>query len=405
MTGNIQFSNYPWLVQSLDKNNNHVMDELKVDPQVQEKVDTNRDGQISRQELTSALQNDLVEIRQGTITASKGGQIFTHGLETLKNVHITASRSWGHVFAPSFFSDDTLAERYDKLVASNRAYISAIDRQESALRAIRDMTAHSTDATSRALHIQADTALRSASWRTWSGTFQNLLSLGNSSDTGTVRQMEIANTHFQAAYETLNTTLRSIAEQTRDLPDVQASLKATDASIARAFSNLTAIENAGISAQDVSHKLEQQAQEKQAQATGRTAPFAGVGAGIGAIAGAALGYFAGGRNLKSAGIGAGIGLAASAGIGALIGHSIDRKYIGAAEDLRKLSADVRSYNPTAEKNKLLSETQNTYQVMLEASETHDLDNARVHTNQLRSIHSRVIPIEQQSARILGAYRQ
>ena len=131
-------------------------------------------------------------------------------------------------------------------------------------------------------------------------------------------------TNFQAAFETLNTTLRSIAEQTKDLPDVQSAMKATDGSIAKAFNNISAIEKATVSAQDVGSKLDRLADEQQAQATGRTTPFAGVGAGIGAVAGAAIGYFAGGKNIKSAGIGAGVGLAASAGIGALIGHSIGR---------------------------------------------------------------------------------
>jgi len=405
MAGSIQFSNQQWLTRALDKNNNNIMDELKVDPRVKDKVDTDKDGQISRSELTSALQNDAVEISQGTITESKGMQIFTNGLETLKNVHATATNSWGHVFTPTFFQDDTLPERYNKLVDSNRAYTSAISRQESALRSVRDMTAHASDATSRALNIQASTALNSASWRTWTGTFQDLLSMGNSSDEGTVRQMEMANTNFQAAFETLNTTLRSIAEQTKDLPDVQSAMKATDGSIAKAFNNISAIEKATVSAQDVGSKLDRLADEQQAQATGRTTPFAGVGAGIGAVAGAAIGYFAGGKNIKSAGIGAGVGLAASAGIGALIGHSIDMKYIGAADDLRKLSGEVRSYNPEAEKGKLLNETQNTYNTILEAREHHDLDNARVSTNNLRSIQSRVSPVEQQSARILGAYQK
>jgi hypothetical protein len=405
MTGSIQFSNQQWLARSLDKNNNNIMDELKVDPRVKEKVDTDKDGQISRAELTSALQSDSVEVSQGTITESKGIQIYTNGLETLKNIHTTASNSWGHVFTPTFFQDDTLPERYNKLVDSNRAYTSAIDRQESALRSIRDMTANSPDATSRALHIQADTTLRSASWRTWTGTFQNLLSMGNSSDEGTVRQMEMANTNFQAAFETLNNTMRSIADQTKNLPDVQAALKGTDSSISKAFSNVTAIENATISAQDVGSKLDKLADQQQAQATGRTAPYAGVGAGIGAIAGAAIGFFAGGKNIKAAGIGAGVGLAASAGIGAMIGSSIDKKYIGEAEGLRKLSSEVRSYNPEAAKGKLLDETLNTYNAMLEAREHHDLDNAQVSANNFRSIQSRVSPIEAQSERVLGAYRK
>jgi hypothetical protein len=405
MTGSIQFSNQQWLVRSLDKNNNNVMDELKLDPRVKDKVDTDKNGEVSRNELTSALQSDAVEINQGVITESKGIQIYTKGLETLKNVHTTASNSWGHVFTPSFFQDDTLGERYNKLVDSNRAYTSAIDRQESALRSIRDMTANAPDATSRALHIQADTTLRSASWRTWTGTFQNLLAMGNSSDEHTVRQMEMANTNFQAAFETLNNTMRSIADQTKNLPDVQAALKATDNSISKAFSNITQIENASISAQDVGSKLDKLADETQAKATGRTTPYAGVGAGIGAVAGAAIGFFAGGKNIKAAGIGAGVGLAASAGIGALIGSSIDSKYKGAADDLRNLSSEVRSYNPAAEKGKLLDETQKTYGAMLEAREHHDLDNAQVSANNFRSIQSRVAPVEKQSERILGAYKK
>ena len=158
--GNIQFSNQQWLVRSLDKNNNNVMDELQVDPRVKEKVDSDRNGSISRTELTTALQNDAVEISGGVIRENRGVQLFTNGLETLKNVHATATHSWGHVFTPTLMQDDTLPERYNKLVDSNRAYASAISRQESALRSIRDMTAGATDATSRALNIQADTALR-----------------------------------------------------------------------------------------------------------------------------------------------------------------------------------------------------------------------------------------------------
>jgi hypothetical protein len=403
--GNIQFSNQQWLVRSLDKNNNNVMDELQVDPRVKEKVDSDRNGSISRTELTTALQNDAVEISGGVIRENRGVQLFTNGLETLKNVHATATHSWGHVFTPTLMQDDTLPERYNKLVDSNRAYASAISRQESALRSIRDMTAGATDATSRALNIQADTALRSASWRTWTGTFQDLLATGHSSDTGTVRQMEMANTHFQAAYETLNTTLRSMASQTRDLPDVKAAFKDADGSLNRAFNNITQIEQASVSAQDVGSKLDRLADQQQAQATGRTAPYAGVGAGLGAVAGAALGFFAGGRSLKSAGIGAGIGLAASAGVGALIGRGIDMKYIGAASDLRQLSNDVRAYNPEAEKRKLLPETEKTYNAILEARQHHDLDNARVTTNELNSVKNRVAPVEQQSARILEAYRK
>ncbi|PIW50137.1 hypothetical protein COW20_03440, partial [bacterium (Candidatus Blackallbacteria) CG13_big_fil_rev_8_21_14_2_50_49_14] len=214
----------------------------------------------------------------------------------------------------------------------------------------------------------------------------------------------MANTNFQAAFETLNTTLRSIAEQTKDLPDVQSALKATDGSISRAFSNIESVQNFSVSAQDIGSKLNRIADNKQAQATGRAMPYGGIGSGIGAVAGAAIGFFAGGKNIKSAAIGAGVGMAASFGVGALIGHSIDKKYLGEAEGLRQLSNEVKSYNPEAEKGKLMSETQKTYGVLLEAREHHDLDNARVSTNELNAVQGRVKPVEAQSARILNAYQ-
>lgn len=404
MAGNINFSNHQWLVKSFDANNNGVMDELKVDPKVQGKVDTDNDGQVSRQELTSALQSDAVEINQGVITENKGKNIFIHGLETLKNVRATASNSWGHVFTPSMFADDTVEERYSKLTDSNRAYSSAISRQESALRSIRDMTANATDATSKALHIQAKTALNSATWRTWTGTFQDLLNNGYATESN-VQQMQMANTNFQAAFETLNATLRSIAEQTKDLPDVQGAINATDKSISNAFGHIGAIENSAISAQDVHTKLNAQADQVQAQSGGRTGLWGGIGLGIGVVGGAAIGYFAGGQNLKNAGIGAAAGAALVGGGGALAGHMKDQSLLGEAKSLRDLANDVTAYNPQAAKGKLTAETQSLYKQMLVSRDTHDLDNARVNTNEINKIKGSVAPVEAEAARISAAYKK
>lgn len=403
MAGNINFSNHQWLVKSFDSNKNNVMDELQVDDRAGARIDSDRNGQISAEELTAGLRSDAVEINQGRIVESKGTQIFVHGLETLKNVHSTASNSWGNVWAPSFFQDDTTQERYTKLIDSNRAYGSAVTSQESALRSIRDMTANSSDATSKALHIQAKTALNAATWRTWMSVIQQIGDSGFASESN-VSQMQQANANMQAAYETLNATLRSIAEQTKDLPDVQGAIKATDGSISNAFSNVQAIKRDSQSKNDVSTKLNRIADDKQAQATGRTLPWGGVGAGIGAVAGAAIGYFAGGQDVKKAMIGAGIGLAVGGGGGALAGHMKDQAFLGEAKSLRALAGDVTRYNPDAAESQLVKETQNMYGEVLKARETHDLDNARVNTNSLNTIRGRVAPVEQESARILSAYR-
>lgn len=402
--GNITLSNHQWLVKSFDTNNNGMMDELRADDRIMEKVDADRDGKISQGELVAALQADKVEISQGQIVDNKGSKIFVNGLETLKNVHATARNSWGNVWTPTLYSDDSLEQRYNQLIDSNRAYGSAVSRQESALRAIRDMTAGATDATSRALHIQAKTALQSASWRTWMSVIDRLGNNGLANESN-LNQLQQANTHLQAAYETLNNTLRSIAEQTRDLPDVHAAIKATDSSIANAFANIQAIRTAPQSPQQVQGRLNQLADASEAESGGRALNWGGIAAGVGAVGGGLIGFFAGGKNVKSAAIGAGVGAAVAGGGGALAGHLRDQAYLAEAKSLRALAQDVTAYNPAAAEARLLPETQNLYNGVLKARESHDLDNARVNTHQINAIQQRVNPVANEAARILGAYRK
>lgn len=402
--GNITLSNHQWLVKSFDTNNNGTMDELKADARIMQAVDTNSDGKIATAELVNALQADKVEINQGQIVESKGSRIFVNGLETLKNVNATARNSWGNVWAPTLYQDDTLEDRYSKLMDSNRAYGSAVSRQESALRSIRDMTSNATDATSRALHIQAKTALQSASWRTWMSVIDRMGNDGYTSESN-VSQLQQANTNLQAAYETLNNTLRAISEQTKDLPDVHGAIKATDASIANAFSNIQAIRTAPQTPQQVHGRLNQLADTAEAESGGRAAAWGGIGAGVGAVGGGLIGFFAGGKNAKSAAIGAGVGLAVAGGGGALAGHLRDKAYLEEARSLRSLAQDVTSYNPAAAEAKLMPETQSLYNGVLKARETNDLDNARVHTNEINAIQGRVNPVANEAARILGAYKK
>lgn len=178
MTGSVNFSNHNWLVNSLDQNKNGKMEELRFSTETLALVDNDRDGVASAAEMVSALQADKVEIQQGTVQRSRGFQIHVHGLETLKSVRSTASNgiSNAHHWTPNFYQDDTSRDRYHKLVESNRKYDTAIDSMESALRSIRDMTEGKTDATSRALNIQAKTTLQSTQWRTWTARLQQSLS-------------------------------------------------------------------------------------------------------------------------------------------------------------------------------------------------------------------------------------
>lgn len=495
MTGSIQFSNAEWLVRSLDRNNNQVMDELQADAPIKQRIDSDKNGEISAAELSSALRSDLVEVRQGVIQTGKGFRIHVEGLETLKNVNATAKNGISnvHVWTPTLYSDDNSRDRYYKLLESNRAYDRAVDKLESALRSIKDMTANGNDATTRAIHIQAKTTLNSTSWRTWTARLQQNISLtrdlfsdysprsgagyretrdpfkqgssgnaigtdpfkpgaGNGSPHGVdpfkpkpgngvgandpygkdpfsgggnpnnsqpvlpedpyydrlqphIREQEMIHTNLQTAYETMNNSLRTIEQQTRDLPDLQQNIRATDTAISRAFSNITAIENSAESAHAVGSRLRSKADATDAQATGRTAPYAGVGAGIGLVAGGAIGFFAGGKNIKSAAIGAGIGAAAAAGIGALMGHSKDQGFKEQASSLRSLADKVEGYNPQADKQAAMAANQSLYNALFDAREARDLDRAQVVDKQIDSIRSQAARIADRSGEILQAYQQ
>ncbi|PIQ27181.1 hypothetical protein COW36_16645 [bacterium (Candidatus Blackallbacteria) CG17_big_fil_post_rev_8_21_14_2_50_48_46] len=512
MAGSIQFSNAEWLVRSLDRNNNKVMDELQADPNIKNKIDSDKNGEISSAELTNAIKADAVEIRQGTVQEAKGFRIYVEGLETLKSVHSTAQNGISnvHVWTPTVYSDDNSRDRYYKLLDSNRAYDGAIDKLESSLHSIKDMTANGNDATTRAINIQAKTTLNSASWRTWTARMQQNISQtrdwfndysprsgsgyrethdpfkqggsgnavgtdpfkpgsgnsgsangvdpfkpgsghngspngvdpfkpGNGNNVGSnnpygndpfngggnhdnsqpvipqdpyydrlqphIREQEMINTNLQAAYATMNNSLKAIEQQTRDLPDLQANIRGTDAAISRAFSNITAIENSSESANVIGSRLRSKADATDAQATGRATPYAGVGAGIGLVAGGAIGFFAGGKNLKNAAIGAGIGAAAAAGIGALVGHSKDQGFKEEAVALRTLAGKVESYNPQADKQTAMNANEKLYDALFEARSARDIDRAQVVDKSIDGIRSQAAAVADRSGEILQAYQQ
>ena len=102
-------------------------------------------------------------------------------------------------------------------------------------------------------------------------------------------------------------------------------------------------------------------------------------------------------------MGVGVGSALAGGIGALIGHNIDKGHINEAQTFDKLAGDVLRYNPQATKDQLLKETQNTYNTLFDARETHDLDQARVVDNNIDAIRHRVEPLESEAAKMVEAY--
>lgn len=486
MTGSVNFSNHQWLVRSMDGNRNGNMDELRFNEGTQELVDTDRNGSVSEQEMVSALKADKVEIQQGQVLRGRGFNIHVNGLDTLKSVRSVAGNGISniHVWTPTMYSDDTARERYNKLYESNHAYDRGIDQMENALRNIVNMTDGKTDATSRALNIQAKTTLNSTQWRTWTARLQQNLSNtrvwfndykpgekmaqyntpqggsgttantqdpfanssgkpsggshttdpfakpnggashtqdpfanGNNPNPGMpvdpyadrlaphIREQEQIFASMQASYETMHSSLKAIQQQVADLPDLQQTVRATDSNISKAFANLGAIENSGKSGKQVADNIRKEADATDAKATGRTVPYLGIGAGIGAVAGAAIGYFANGKNITKAAIWGAAGAALGGGGGALIGNGIDSGYKGQASSLRDLAGRVESYNPANDKAQVINANQTLYNQLFNARTANDLDRARVVNNDVSSINSRVTPVIERSNEILGAHQK
>lgn len=408
--------NANWLVKSWDTNQDQKMNELKVHELVKNQIDQDNNGEVSQQELVHALNTDQVEVRHGEIVESSKEKVFVHGLETQQNIHKSTSDVLKrfHVKAPAISNvvdgigmllssgeDAKAAEnrRKSRLRRSNREYATANSTMFRTLKSVRDMTKGATDAQSKVIHQLADQTLSSASFNSWFAAANELSDFLLGGSFG----LQTTNSNLQAAYIKLRATLTSINEQTKDLPDLPKAIQATDSSLAQAFSNIEALQNKAQSPQEVSQNLLSEAENQKQQATGRAGNYSLIGAGIGAVGGGLVGFFAGGKSIKSAAIGIGAGTAAAAGIGAIIGHSTDQKFIGKSETLISLAQQVSNYNPEADLKELQTQNQKAYEQFVIARSTHEMDPARVVTNELKGVQSKVNPIVGNSQRILEAY--
>lgn len=413
----VGFTNFNLLARSLDTNKDGVMNELQMSNEVKSRIDTDNDGKVSQKELAGALRADAVEINRGQVVQSRGFNIHTEGLETLRNINSLARNSTTFAFQSSYGELKGQA-RVDAIKSNNREYSLAIRQMESSLRSIRDMTRYGNDSMSNNIQTVSRNALADANYTRMIDFFNTVLdnpnsnsiyddpfsnSPGGPSGEPDTSGLERQNQNLRYAYESLNSALRNIRDNTNNLPDVKQALRTADNSITNAFSNIVAIKSDSQTPTQVKQKLYVKADAEQAQVKGRALPFAGVGAGIGAVAGGAIGYFAGGKNTKAAMIGAGVGLGVGAGISALIGKSIDKKHENNASELKQLGDEIERYNPTEDENKLQSESSNLYNELLNARDKHDIDNAIGSTRNINTVGSRAADVEQRTARILKGY--
>ena len=413
----VGFTNFNLLARSLDKNKDGVINELQMSNDVKNRIDSDKNGQVSTKELASALRSDTVEVSRGQINHGRGFNIHTEGLETLKNVNRIANKSTTYAFQSSY-TELKGSARVDAIKSNNREYSMAIRQMESSLRSINEVTRYGNDSISNNVQSISRNALNDVSYTRMVDFFNTVLdnpnsnsiyndpfsnSPGGPSGEPDTSGLEAQNQNLRYAYQTLNNALRNVESSTDKLPDVKQSIRSTDNSITSAFNNISAIRSDTQTPTQVKQKLYVRADGENAKVTGRALPYAGVGAGIGAVAGGAIGYFAGGKNTKAALIGVGIGLSAGAGISALIGKSIDKGHEKKASELKTLGDEIERYNPDDDSNKLEAESGNLYNELFNIRDKHDIDNARVSTNNVNTINSRTGAVEERTARILKGY--
>lgn len=410
----VNFTNFTLLARSFDKDKNGIVNELQANENVRARVDINNDGKISTKELSDAMRADAVEVNNGRITESRGFNVYTNGLESLKNINTIANNSSTYVFSSSY-SDLKGQARIDALHSSNREYALAIRQMESSLSSINSISRGGNDSISRTVNSVSRNALNDAAYTRMIDFMGSVLDsgakipepdpyTGNPGGEPDTSYLEDRNQNLRYAYQSLNNALRNIQNTTSNLPDVKQTVRTADNSLTSALSNISAIRSDSQTPTQVKQKLYVLSDKETAQIKGRALPYGGVGAGVGAVAGAAIGYFAAGRNTQSALIGAGIGTAVAGGIGALIGHSVDKGHENKASDLKNLGDEIERYNPDQDEATLQNESSNIYNELLNIRDRHDIDSAIGSNSNLKSISSRTSEVEKRTARILGGYQ-
>jgi hypothetical protein len=391
----ISASNQQWLLKSLDSNQNQVMDELKVEDSLKQRLDSNQDGQLNTQELQVALAQDSVEIRNGAVLAKQAQPLVIEGKQTLETVHQQVRRTLSapHVVTPraadvvdavaSLLIEDKRsyaeqqADRRRYLEVSNISYLSAVSSMRSSLQNVADMTANGTDARTKAIHASAKASLNSSlSWGTGVAVTGWLIGVSG---------LESLNNGLQVAYSNLKGTLNQIENQSKDLPEPAKTLAASDQKIASAFAQMQTLEKQQSQNNAALDSLSGQALAMEKKVTGRAGDYALVGSGLGVVAGATAGYFLGGNNLKGALMGAGLGAGGSAGLGALIGKGIDSSYKGKAEALKKQMASIQGFKPDQARNQLQNLNQSLYRLSTQTQGSLDLDTAQRLDQDLKAV--------------------
>lgn len=352
----ISSGNHSQFAQYLDADKNGQLNELTFTAEAKQRADTDHDQQVSTSELAQALKQDKVVLQQDRVMLAPPRQaLFIEGKENIENVHATVSKALKSpaIWAPAAGSaagavvslltseDQSYAERESarkaRVAASNVAYLAAVVSMQSTLNTLKGMTAQGHDQLTKSIHSQAAQGINSStSWGAGMAVGGYLAGIGG---------VDAINIGLKTAHTSLHSNLHRIKQLAEQIPEPSAALSQLNQSIASGYAELSLLEKDIQKHNDAMTRLESQAKAMDAKVTGRTKPYAIIGAGVGAAAGAAAGYFLGDKSAKSALIGAGIGTAVTAAIGGFTGHSIDRSYERKAGSLREQVQTLQSFDP------------------------------------------------------------
>lgn len=399
--GGINFNNFNSVVRTLDTNKNGSLEELKVPDQIKSRLDANKDLKVNPKELAAAMKADIVQVKDGEITYSKGLRPNNFELEKLKKIN-DATKSASQWMFPTDYSDEVGQKKIDHLNKDNVKFEKSIKEMEGALRDIDDMTSGKEDGITKSINSVAKTALEQ-SGNLKLDSFVNKSASKNPDGSTDVNALNKANIDLRSSYTFLNSALETIKKSTDELPNLNKTATDVDKKITKAFSNISEIKNSPRSASEVKDHLYKVGEANDLHVTGRAKPYSGGGASIGAVAGGAAAFYLG-KNLKAVSIGIAAGSALGAGFGALTGKLIDDKFKNKANELRKLANDISNYKPDADEKSLDDSATQVYKELVGVDDNRDLDTALKANNTMKSVKVNVAEIENKTSRLAEGYK-
>ena len=398
----ISFSNTDLISRAYDKNKSGFVEELQASDEIKNKVDTDKDGQISTKELSTALKNDSIEISNSKIVLNQNNFKPLENHETLSNVRIVAKNAVsaidlvdtvnavGTLIDIASGREQTPQERAQEQRMEQQHKLNKIRNMYSSLRQITEMTNNKTDPISVDINKQAKAAMSSAFGSTVINSIGMIFEPPDSF---------FLNLSLSSTSSSLRSTLSDIERKTTDLPNIPKAVKSVDASISQAFSNVEKIKSNQTSNGEMKDKLYQLGKAQESKISNKAGQNALIGAGVGAVVGGVVGY-ATMKNTKAALIGVGAGSALASGAAALISKGVDKAHESKAKELRSMGDQIQKYDVKTDEEALLNHAKNAYEVSVKSKPENSVNSRLAANASLNQINKSIEQIENSTEKVL-----